>query len=241
MAFVYRIVNYKHKSAYIGSTCKTPDYRWMVHRKDLKAGLHHSRFLQRAWEKYGKEFFIFEVLEESDASTILAREQLHLDAHKNSGWRVYNVCQTAGNCLGTKRTKAQKKRISEAHLGLRVSKSTNRKHAKTWCEKYGVIRHFQSPSGRKYMNVTNTRDFARRHKLCPVSLGLLAKGVMHRHKGWTMVGSQKRIYSLIDPSGIKYKRITQLKSFCKKMKLPYKQIHKLFSGERISVGGWVKL
>lgn len=210
----------------------------MVHKKDLKSGGHHSRFLQRAWNKYGSNHFVLEVLEKTSKDAVLSREQFQLDSHKLGGWRVYNVCQVAGNCAGTKRTEAQKKRISESHIGIKSSKLTNKKHAKTWCKRHGTIRNFQSPSGRRYRNVSNTRAFARRHKLCPVSLGLLSRGLLHRHKGWTMLGSLKRVYSLIGPDGARYKRITQLKKFCAEKELPYKQIHRLFSGDRVSVFGW---
>lgn len=73
---------------YIGSS-KNFKARWKEHVRDLKKQRHHSIKLQRAWNKYGPEAFIFCALEYG-AKNLLDMEQIHLDA-----WDAY---RTGYNC-----------------------------------------------------------------------------------------------------------------------------------------------
>jgi group I intron endonuclease len=60
---IYKIVNVKNGKIYIGSS-KNIKRRWGIHKSSLKNNRHHSVYLQRAWNKYGKENFIYEVIKE---------------------------------------------------------------------------------------------------------------------------------------------------------------------------------
>lgn len=65
---IYKIVNTKNGKMYIGSS-KNIKRRWGIHKSSLKNNRHHSVHLQRAWNKYGKESFVYEVIKEmSNAS-----------------------------------------------------------------------------------------------------------------------------------------------------------------------------
>lgn len=100
-AGVYRIRNKINGKLYIGSTIRF-DKRFRCHLNDLNGGRHHSQRLQNAWNKYGADAFAFEVVEVvHDIESLLSREQHWLDetAAYRSG---YNICPTAGNCLGRK-------------------------------------------------------------------------------------------------------------------------------------------
>lgn len=238
MGSIYVIVNLRKLCAYIGSTERPVDYRWRRHRSDLRAGTHHNIFLQRAWRKYGRETFEFDVVQESiKPENLISAEQLHMDRMKEAGWTLYNTNPFANNCKGRKASVETRKRLSESHTGLKQTKRSRLKRAKTWCNRHGKITTFQSPDGRRHI-VKNMREFARKRGLCGLCLALLARGKLHRHKGWTVAGSTHRVYSLRSPSGDEFKRITQLKLFCAHHKLPYKQVHKLFTGGRRQVVGW---
>jgi group I intron endonuclease len=65
MIGIYKITNIINGDCYIGSSVNIKE-RFYRHKKDLKKGKHHSIILQRAYKKYGKENFIFEVLTECD-------------------------------------------------------------------------------------------------------------------------------------------------------------------------------
>ena len=60
---VYLIRNIKNGKVYVGQT-NNLKLRKQNHFADLKANIHHNKHLQSAWNKYGKENFEFEVLEE---------------------------------------------------------------------------------------------------------------------------------------------------------------------------------
>lgn len=65
MGEIYQIRNVLNDKIYIGSS-KNLKKRWTRHRSDLKMNCHHSDYLQRSWNKYGKDFFVLEVIEETD-------------------------------------------------------------------------------------------------------------------------------------------------------------------------------
>lgn len=108
-AYIYAIKNRVNGKVYIGSTLNFEN-RFHRHRTDLQSGTHHSRYLQRAWDKYGKSAFSFFVLETVSSKCMLSREQAHLDRVGRS--LCYNVAYTAGNCLGVKQSAATRSKRS---------------------------------------------------------------------------------------------------------------------------------
>lgn len=105
---VYKIVNLINNKVYIGSTASKGGFkkRWSYHLTDLRQNKHHSRHLQRAWNKYGEQSFLFEIIEIiEDVSVILEREQYYIDNFKSYDVNIgYNICKVAGNSLGVKKT-----------------------------------------------------------------------------------------------------------------------------------------
>jgi group I intron endonuclease len=63
MAVIYRITNMANDHYYIGSAESFERRRWQ-HVYDLKRNQHKNPRLQAAWNKYGADMFVFEVLEE---------------------------------------------------------------------------------------------------------------------------------------------------------------------------------
>lgn len=59
---IYFIRNILNNKIYIGSTINSKK-RFNEHRRKLRKNIHHSDYLQRAWNKYGEENFIFEIKE----------------------------------------------------------------------------------------------------------------------------------------------------------------------------------
>jgi group I intron endonuclease len=120
---VYRIVNNINKKVYIGSTGSKGGFkkRWSYHLSDLRQNKHHSRHLQRAWNKYGEDSFVFEILEIIEnftKETLLIREQYYLDFYKSYDVNLgYNICKIAGSSLGIKKTPEQIKQMSDLRKG----------------------------------------------------------------------------------------------------------------------------
>jgi group I intron endonuclease len=78
MIGIYRIKNLKNKKCYYGSS-KNIEKRWRTHLNNLKNGKHHNAHLQRSWDKYGEDNFVFELVEECGETILLELEQKYLD------------------------------------------------------------------------------------------------------------------------------------------------------------------
>lgn len=63
---IYTITNKTTGKIYVGSTHRTFKRRWYEHKNDLRNNKHYNKHLQRAWDKYGENDFLFEILEECE-------------------------------------------------------------------------------------------------------------------------------------------------------------------------------
>jgi len=98
---IYQIRNSISNKLYIGSAAGRDGFigRWRLHKYQLNKECHHSIVLQRAWNKYGADAFVFEVLLYCDPGGCLTYEQFALDCYQPE----YNICKVAGSSLGVKR------------------------------------------------------------------------------------------------------------------------------------------
>lgn len=75
---IYCIENIQTNKKYIGQSVSIED-RWSKHMSELNNGLHHNDYLQKAWNKYGKESFKFTVLEYCDINKLNDRERYYIE------------------------------------------------------------------------------------------------------------------------------------------------------------------
>lgn len=122
---VYLIKNVLNEHCYVGSTSaqRGVNRRINDHINALEKGTHHSPILQRAWNKYGKQTFEVEVLEECPPELCLAREQYYLDTLKP----YYNIYKIAGSPRGRIVSDETKTKISMALIGRNLSKEHKEK------------------------------------------------------------------------------------------------------------------
>ena len=124
---IYQIRNKVNGKLYIGSTCnfkKRKSEHFNV-GKCLKKGNHHNRYLQRSFNKYGENSFVFEIIFLCSIENLLYYEQKFLDFYvvKN----MYNIAPTAGNSLGVKHSKKTKENMRKANLGRKHSEESKKK------------------------------------------------------------------------------------------------------------------
>jgi group I intron endonuclease len=101
MPVIYKIENLSNGNIYVGSALSEKQRR-RRHFKDLRNGNHHCKPLQRAYDKYGKDSFVFIIIEQIDKPDLLIhREQFWIDTLKPK----YNTCKKAGSALGVKQSK----------------------------------------------------------------------------------------------------------------------------------------
>lgn len=89
---IYLITCTVNKSRYVGSSKNIPA-RWNDHKKRLRLNTHVNRYMQRSWDKYGKETFKLSVLEDvENEDDLIAREQHYIDTLNPE----FNLCRYAG-------------------------------------------------------------------------------------------------------------------------------------------------
>lgn len=108
---IYIILNKENGKFYIGSSVNI-NSRWALHKRQLEKKTHSNMYLQRAWDKYGKDSFIFEVVEECNKEECIDLENKWLQFHQTFNIENgYNIIKQANNTLGYKHTKENKQRM----------------------------------------------------------------------------------------------------------------------------------
>lgn len=74
---IYCIQNTENGKKYVGKS-KNIKHRWTVHKSHLNRNIHSNVYLQRAWNKYGKDGFEFRILEECDECLLPDKEIEHM-------------------------------------------------------------------------------------------------------------------------------------------------------------------
>ena len=93
---IYQIRNIKNNKVYIGSSARLY-YRKIEHFSRLRNNSHDNSYLQKSWNKYGEENFVFEILEYCEENSLLEREQHYFDTLKCYDSSVgYNINPLAG-------------------------------------------------------------------------------------------------------------------------------------------------
>lgn len=88
MSYIYIIKNYINDKVYIGLTTRTVEIRFKEHLKLLKS--NQSQLIHRAINKYGKNNFYVETLEECSENLLDAREMFYIEKY-NSIKKGYNL------------------------------------------------------------------------------------------------------------------------------------------------------
>lgn len=159
MKGIYSITNRINGKKYIGYS-KNIDSRWYNHKNYLKRNVHHSIKLQNAWNKYGEENFIFDILVEIDdinGIEVLEKEFIEkYDSFRNG----YNGSQGGESLPGYTLSEETKKKLSERFKGRKISEEqkeqiritlTGRKHSESTKKKISeMLKGKQTWLGRKH-------------------------------------------------------------------------------------------
>ena len=110
---VYQILNTVNGKRYIGSTSSFAR-RLKRHKHDLLEGSHHSRALQRAWDKYGEAAFEFEKMLICASANTQFFEQRAIERYKPE----YNIAKNAtAPMLGRNHSPATRAKMSALLVG----------------------------------------------------------------------------------------------------------------------------
>lgn len=124
---VYQIASEATKRVYIGSTARRPRQRWLEHLHYLRADKHHSRHLQRVFNKYGEGDLSFAIIEEvsfADHRELLAVEQKRIDECEavifNSQPVSDSIIAAQNAWRGKKHSDATRRKMSASHKASTV-------------------------------------------------------------------------------------------------------------------------
>jgi group I intron endonuclease len=208
---IYKITSCIDNKSYIGSA-KLIRNRINRHQNNLINNCHHSLHLQNAFNLYGIDNFIVEILEYCESSNVILieREQYFLDLYKP--WVSeygYNTCEIAGSPEHRKLSKEHKEKIGKSLLNHLVSDDTKKKIG----------------------------DGNRNKKMSSESIELNRKWHTGIKQSEESILNRARKYSFIDSNGIIYIG-HNLKRFCDEHKLYRQNMKMVLTGKRNSHHGF---
>jgi group I intron endonuclease len=129
MTGIYMIKNIITGKCYIGKSETNIEDRWKRHLRDLRNDKHRNKDgkrdkLQRAWNKYGEENFIFGVIEEYNIEECNERE-IYWIAYYDSFYNGYNQTKGGEGSLGKEPWNKGKKDIYSNETKQKISESVS--------------------------------------------------------------------------------------------------------------------
>jgi group I intron endonuclease len=152
----YKILCIADNRSYVGSS-KNIEKRFRIHKSQLNRNVHHNIHLQRAWNKYGKHNFVFEIIKICQESELKNEENklLNIMDFKNN----FNIGKQASGgdnmsnhpnrkIIIERRTKTVNDKMQKMSMedrkikyGKYGDKNPNWKGGKTFCECGNRINH----------------------------------------------------------------------------------------------------
>lgn len=119
---VYQIRNLVNGTVYIGQSINI-EKRFSQHLSSLRSGKTNNKYFQRAYDKYGEENFVFEILKLCEQGELVKYENYFINNSKS----VYNIRPSAETNKGIKRTKETRILLSKIHKGKTISQETRKR------------------------------------------------------------------------------------------------------------------
>jgi group I intron endonuclease len=125
---VYLATNMINGDCYVGRTVNSLEYRKRKHEQPSSLKSENTYHFHAAIQKYGKENFLWEVLEEVEddnkirLNTILNKYEIYYIGvfdSKNSG---YNLTDGGGGTVGMKASESTKKKMSATRQGKKINR-----------------------------------------------------------------------------------------------------------------------
>ncbi len=216
--FVYKIENLVNSKKYIGQSTQKTEHRLQEHRSKLRSNCHENRHLQKAWNKYGEDSFLIEIIDNGESIEQLNKlEQKYIDLYDCLNRECgYNIRGGGDNAFLSEETK---KLISETKKGV----SVHTIESKAKIVKFLTGRIHSEESKRK-----------RSEKLKGMKWSETQKDIWaqsHRKVGYP---------SLVSPSG-KIFNIVNATRFAKEVGLTQQSLSRLINGQLKSHKGWTIL
>jgi group I intron endonuclease len=229
---IYKIINKTNGKYYIGSS-KNITKRFWTHRTLLNRQKHENVYLQRAWNKYGKDNFEFSIIEILEEENLLKIEQKYLDIAMLERNKSYNLNFGAFRVKHAPETIEKLRRINmgknNPRFGVSPSQYTR-----------NLVSNIHKNSG-KFAG-TNNPMFGKKHnektieKIRRAGLGRPYTG--KKNFGKNHFNHDPKVYKFYNKDT--KEKFSGLKSdFIRLYKLNRGEIYKLINGERKRVKSWI--
>lgn len=146
---IYSIINTFDNKRYIGYSYNIKD-RNKKHLLHLRKGDHKNIHLQRAYWKYGEEYFEFQILEQCNIENLPKRENHWAKVYNVHNDKFgYNIRETKADGIGGKHSQETKDKISIKNIGRKRPDVTLRQKGKKLSEEWKANLS-KSKLGKKY-------------------------------------------------------------------------------------------
>jgi len=168
---IYTITNKTNGHRYVGSAVDL-EKRFRDHRNHLRNQTHCNAYLQNAWNKYGEDAFLFEILEEWEPEFLISMEQWWM----NMLCPEYNIAPIAGSQLGIKLGPFSEKHRAKISAALKGRKFSDEHRANL----SAAFKGMQRSLGRKLSDKTKAKISATNvgRKLSKEHKAKISKGLM---------------------------------------------------------------
>lgn len=115
MMGIYQITNTANGKVYVGSSVRLRR-RLSEHQNKLARGSHENDRLQKAFNKYGADAFVFAIIETvADRRLLLSREQVWIDAKRAADRTLgFNIYPLAGSPSGASHSPEARQKMRDA-------------------------------------------------------------------------------------------------------------------------------
>ena len=117
---IYSITNKINGKVYVGQSVNVYK-RWKDHKYELNKNIHHNIYLQRAWNKYGKGNFEFEIIEICKQEELNDKEMFWIKGYIENK-KSYNLTLGGDGTKGHPLSEEAKIKIGRASKGRKKTK-----------------------------------------------------------------------------------------------------------------------
>jgi group I intron endonuclease len=191
--------------------------------------------LQNAWNKYGSESFVFEVLEHCDKNLLQEKEQYWIDLLDTCN-KGFNISKKAGVHIGGGMVAGTYRHSKEVRLKI-SAKNKGRKVTQEWIERmrtYSVGRKLTLEHRVKCSEALKGRVFTDEHK-AKISNALKGKKLSHSRD----IGKRylAKAYKITSPEGVVYE-VLGLPEFCQLHGLTRSSMSSVANGDQKHHKNW---
>lgn len=194
---IYKVTNLVNGKIYIGQTVQDFDKRMNSHLSNSKCNKYITKYFHKAIRKYGRDNFIWEIIEYCNSKKELNEMEFHYIKQYNSFLpNGYNMTLGGEGSLGRLWSKSMRLKVSESKKGkplsedhkkllsdIRKGKKKSKEHVIKVAESNSKIWEIEYPDGKVEL-IKNLSKFCRNNNISDRGMWMVANGYRKQHKGF---------------------------------------------------------